>query len=121
MLQSLNRLALASLFLLSTVVTADAAIIGISEQATSGGGTLVNDGSGDVSSSDGSASGDALAMSTFGITPGNLADDLAQFSITGVVSDADGIARSDYHHSLADRTNRCIRCRPARRVVSSMT
>ena len=91
MSQSLNRLALAFLFLLSTVVTADAALIGISEQST-GGGTLVHDGTGDVSSSDGSATGDALLMSSFGITNGNLTADLGLFSITGLVTDSDNIA-----------------------------
>lgn len=93
MLQSLNRLTLASLFLLSTVVSADAALITISEQST-GGGTLVHDGTGDVSSSDGSAQGNALLMSSFGITNGNLANDLGLFSITGLITDGDGLATS---------------------------
>lgn len=91
MLQSVSRVALASLFLLSTVVTADAALIGISEFST-GGGTLVHDGTGDVSSTDGSATGDALLLSSFGITNGNLAADLGLFSITGLVTDSDNIA-----------------------------
>ena len=50
-LQSLKRLGLASLFLLSAVATTDAAPIFINELST-GGGTVVNDGSGDVSSSE---------------------------------------------------------------------
>lgn len=86
MLKSLNRLALGSVFLFSTVAMADAAPILISELST-GGGTLVHDGSGDVSSSDGSAQGDALLLSSFGITNGDLRNDLSLFSITGLITD----------------------------------
>ena len=91
MLQSLSRPTLAVLFLLSVVVTAEAGPIGISENST-GGGTLVHDGSGDVSSTDGSATGDALLLSSFGITNASLTADLGLFSITGLVTDSDGIA-----------------------------
>ena len=93
MLQSVNRIALASFFLLSAVATADAARISVDELST-GGGTLVHDGTGDVSSSDGSAKGDALLLSSFGITNGNLANDLALFSLTGYFSDHDSLATS---------------------------
>jgi len=92
----LNQLGLTILFALSTT-TAEAALISISETATGGGGTLVSDGSGDVSSSDGSAGGpgiDALLLSFYGITNGNLAGDLAQFTITGSFTDSDNAATS---------------------------
>jgi hypothetical protein len=85
----LTRLGLTVVFALSTV-TAEAAFISIDEISTGGGGTLVHDGSGDVSSSDGSAGGpglDALLLSSYGITDANLLADLAQFSITGLLTD----------------------------------
>jgi hypothetical protein len=84
--QSLNRLLLAVLFLLSTAVAVAAAPITISEFST-GGGTLVHDGTGDVSSSDGSAGGEALLMSSFGLTDGSLAADLALLRIQGIALD----------------------------------
>jgi len=94
--KQLTRLALTALFALSTT-TGEAARIEISETATGGGGTLVHDGSGDVSSSDGSAGGpgiDALLLSSYGISDGNLAGDLGQFTITGLITDSDGDAIS---------------------------
>lgn len=93
MLQSVNRIALASFFVLSAAATADAARISVDELST-GGGTLVHDGTGDVSSSDGSAKGDSLLLSSFGITNGNLANDLGLFTLTGYFSDRDNLATS---------------------------
>jgi hypothetical protein len=91
-LQSLRRLGFVSVFLFSMVARADAALITIDETAGGGAGTLVHDGTGDVSSTDGSADGNALLLSSFGITNGNLANDLASFSITGLITDNDGLA-----------------------------
>jgi len=85
-LQSLKCLGLASLFLLSAVATTDAAPIFINELST-GGGTVVNDGSGDVSSSDGSATGSTLLMSQLGLTNLNLATDLGGLQIRGLITD----------------------------------
>jgi hypothetical protein len=87
-LKALSRVGFACLFVLSTAASADAALISISEFST-GGGTLVHDGSGDVSSTDGSAVGNALLMSSFGLTNNNLANDLSLFTITGLLEDND--------------------------------
>ena len=67
MLQSLCRLGLVSVFLLSAVLRAEAALIVVNESSDTGGGTLVNDGSGDVSSSNGSSSGFTQLMSDLGL------------------------------------------------------
>ena len=84
--RSLNRLLLAFLFLLVTVSRADAALMTINELAT-GGGTVVNDGSADLHSSDGSALGATVLMSQLGLTNVNLGGDLGNLFVQGVLTD----------------------------------
>ena len=57
---------------------AEAASIRVSEASDTGGGTLINDGSGDVSSSNGSSSGSTSLLADLGVTDLSLATDLAQ-------------------------------------------
>ena len=82
MLQSLGRFGLAVFFVMSTVVSSEAALISIDE-GNGGAGTLIHDGQGDVGTNNGGAKGDALLMSAFGLTNGSLTADLAAFSIPG--------------------------------------
>ena len=66
----------------------EAARIDIGEFSDSGG-TIINDGSGDVSSSNGSSHGATSLMSDLGLLNPTLAADLANLHILGTVTDAD--------------------------------
>ena len=66
----------------------EASRIDIGEFSDSGG-TIINDGSGDVSSSNGSSHGATSLMSDLGLLNPTLAGDLANLHILGIVTDSD--------------------------------
>jgi len=69
--------------------TAEAARLAL--KSTGGGGTIVNDGSGDASNTDASAEGDTDTLLELGFTPLTLATDLAALSVYAtVISAGDG-------------------------------
>ena len=76
------RLGVVGLMVLSMWRPAEAARISVSDLAA-GGGTIVNDGTQDVSSSDGSSHGNSDLMSALGLSNGDLAADLAALTISG--------------------------------------
>ena len=82
------RLGIVGFMVLSLWQPADAARITVDDIAT-GGGTIVNDGSQDVSSSDGSADGNSDLMTTLGLSDANLAAGLAALTISGGLEGGD--------------------------------
>ena len=79
----LPRVALALLFLFSAVPNANAALILIGAGSDSGGGTILNDGTGDVSSSNGSSSGFTSTLTELGL---NDLSDLSQLYVHGQIN-----------------------------------
>jgi hypothetical protein len=79
------RLALSAALVLFSLSQAEAARISISSTADQGGGTIINDGSADVSSSNGSSSGFTNLLSELGIHDLTLGADLAQLHVVGTV------------------------------------
>jgi hypothetical protein len=79
------RLALAVLLTAFGIGSAEASRISVNEQAESGG-TIINDGSGDVSSSNGSSTGFTTIMADLGLSDLTLQNDLANLRIDGSVT-----------------------------------
>src|SRR5262245_54160369 len=88
-----SRIAWVALLLLSGLRPAEASRISVNE-LNEGGGTIINDGTGDVASSNGSANGETSLMSELGLRDGFLADDLSLLHITGFITDSNNIATS---------------------------
>ena len=76
------RVSVVGLMVLSLWQPAEAARITVDDIAA-GGGTIVNDGNGDVVSSDSSAEGVTSLMSELGLRQGSLAADLASITLSG--------------------------------------
>jgi hypothetical protein len=83
------RLGVVGFMVLSLWQPAEAARISVSELSGEGAGTIVNDGSNDVSSSNGSAQGDIDFMNELGLTDSSLAADLASLTFLGSIVLAD--------------------------------
>lgn len=85
-MKPIARLVLACLFVAFGLRPAEAARISVSEQSD-GGGTIINDGSGDVGSSNGSSTGFTSLMTDIGFGNASLAVDLANLHIVGTITD----------------------------------
>ena len=82
-----GSLALAAVLLTTVVPATEGAIIRVRESSDDGSGSIMNDGSADVRSSNGSSLGDTSLMSQLGLTDGNLGADLLNLRITGSITD----------------------------------
>ncbi len=88
------RLGVVGFMVLSLWQPAEAARITITQGVGEGEGTIVNDGSQDVASSNGTAFGETSLMSELGLSNSTLASDLASLSFTGLISPVSGSTAS---------------------------
>ena len=72
----------------------EASRIDVDEGSDTGGGTIINDGSSDVRSSNGSSSGNTSLMQDLGLADLTLSADLANLHIFGTITDDDQLAVS---------------------------
>jgi hypothetical protein len=82
-----RSLPIVAVLLAASVHIAEGAGIRVRESSDDGGGSIMNDGSADVRSSNGSSLGDTSLMAELGLTDANLEADLLALSVTGSISD----------------------------------
>jgi hypothetical protein len=82
-----TRIALGMFLILAGFRPAEASRITVREGSDTGGGSIINSGSGDIYSSNGSSSGDTSLMSELGFTDLTLSSDLSLLTVSGSITD----------------------------------